>query len=152
MSDETREGRRATPADFKVQTYEFEIESPVGEVWIVEMRALSQTDLLEVGRKMPPFPQAQVTDYKTNEDGKVEPIRNFNDPAYERAIQDWRRLQMRLTVLQSWQVEWMVETEEEKLACLDGLAGWASSGLWQIVNMLISSSSEAIKYRPFRGN
>jgi len=153
MSDETREGRRATLADLMVQTYEFEIESPVGEVLFVEMRALSQAELLDIGRALPPFPQAtQVKEYKKDENDQIKPVFDYEDPAYRKAIEERRRMEMKLAVLRSWVADLPGETEDEKLAELDNLAGWALSGLWQIVSMLITTSSEAIKHRPFRGN
>ena len=153
MSDETREGRRATLTDLMVQTYEFEIESPVGEVMVVEMRALSQAELIGIGYDLPPFPQAtHVKEYKKDDDGSIKPIMDYEDPVYQKAVHDRRRLEMKLGIVRSWVTDLPGETESEKLGALDKLAGWAFSGLWQIFTMLSTTSAEAIKHRPFRGN
>lgn len=153
MSDETREGRRATLADLMVQTYEFEIESPAGEVLVVEMRALSQAELIGIGRDLPPYPKAtHVKEYHKDEDGKITPIYDYEDPEYRKAVDDRRRAEMKLGILRSWVDDLHGETEAEKLEEMDKLAGWAMSGLWQIFNLLSTTSAEAIKHRPFRGN
>lgn len=149
MSD-TETPRRAALADFQAQTYLFEIVAPTGEDLLVEMRALTPADILQINRALPPVPKPPEKDFRKDDDGRLQLIYDTADPGYLQALEDRRVQLMNRAILRAWVVDLPGETEDERLAALDTLAAWARAGLWQAVNRLMVLGDEGVRLHPFR--
>ncbi|RPI92474.1 MAG: hypothetical protein EHM39_13595 [Chloroflexi bacterium] len=142
--------RLALFSDFVRRVYQFEIESPDGEILAIEMRDVTADELYDATRDVKsPQPPFKDTFAKTA-DGTVIRELNYDDPAYLRALEIHRQKIMAAQIMKAWTATVPGETREEQIQQVMDLPAWVFIGLWKMVEWLITASEERIKNRPFR--
>jgi len=147
--------RSITLQDLKPREYEFDVEMPDGEMVSFTMRAPSQAQMWAVERGIP-IPQRDQFVNRSNPfhkdaNGNVVPI--IDDQAYIAAQEDRLQQIMYRKILAAW-VDAPLEgdTEEERIAEMATLGSWAISALWKMTQALVTTNSDAIAARKFRGD
>jgi hypothetical protein len=143
---------RTAFADFAHQNYEFEIISPDGESMIVEMRDITADELLDTTRdlKSPEAPMKQNEPFAKDRDGNLVMQLDYENPAYLKALMQFRQHQMAAQIEAVWLTDIPGETREEKIENIIGLPSWAFGGLWRACELVTATSEERIKRRSFR--
>lgn len=144
--------KRATFKDLNARVFVFEFESPDGECLEVEMRALTPDELLDIDMAVP-TPEAPIVDFKTSDNGEVQPVRDYQDKGYKRALAKAVQERMYRQILRAWQnADVPGETDEERLAEIAALPLWALDGLWQAVKMITEAGVGTLRSRPFHAD
>lgn len=144
-----RAARKASFADFKAQTYEFEIDSPDGDVLIVELRAMTPDERAEIDFRRNPKPQPPVMDFRVI-DGSPYPVYNYEDAGYTAQFGAWVNRRMRLLIIHALVMDLPGETDDERLDALNSMAAWALDGLWRAVQMLTAVGDDAVRRHSFQ--
>ena len=149
---------KATFADFKPQLYEFEVEAPDGGTLEFSMRALTPAELLEIDLNHP-RPQPRVVDFEPpgKKGGEPTPIYENEDKAKQEQRDEWRRkinawLQEHRNrqILAALDMDVPGETPEEQIEALSTLGTWAIAAFSRALDLIVSTSTEALKARSFR--
>jgi hypothetical protein len=131
--------------------YQFEVTLPDGESMAIEMRALAQDELWALERDLPPMPDAPYTgDFKKDEKGNVEPLRNFADPGYVRAREQWIVDRMNALILACWTEIIPGDTRLEQVRAIGRMPAWAVSALWKCAQLVTRVEDDAIRAYPFQ--
>jgi hypothetical protein len=145
------EARKARFEDFKHQTHEFEVITPDEQHLIIEVKSLTPDEVLEALRWAGPAPEAPFTDeFGETDRGEIYRKRDYNDPAYLRALEQYRQRQMNAQILACWVADVPGETVDEKLDAIASLPSWIVSALWKVTNRVLATAEQDIKHRPFR--
>lgn len=149
MSDNN--ARWATFEDFQTNTYTFELVSPDDERLLVELRALTPAELLEVG-KANPRPEPPVKDFQKIE-GTVYPVYRTEDPAHQQSLEEWVMRRARLQVVRALvRPEIPGNTDTARIENLLGVPNWVQTGLWLAVQKLNASQEKNLILRPFHSD
>lgn len=140
----------ATFADLKAASYKFELESPTGDLVLVEVTAPTKAQLIKMRRELPPQPEAPVTEFRKDADGNPQPVRDTRDAAYLDALDEWMTNYQLRFIARLWKTDIPGDTEDEQIEALADLPGWVLGGVWRAVELVagIGGGSEP---RPFSG-
>jgi len=130
--------------------YQFEVVLPDGARMTVEMRALTQDELWAVERDLPPLPDAPITDFKMDTKGQPEPVRNFSDPGYLRAREQYIADRMNALILACWTEVIPGDTRLDQVRAIGRMPAWAVSALWKCAQLVTRVEDDAIRAYPFQ--
>jgi len=147
-------GQKLTLDALKPRQYEFEVESPDGEMMVFTFRAPSQATFwsIDADNKAPDKAKFAKT-FNKDMAGNIIPIPD--DDAYQREFSDYIQRIMFKKILEIWVDSETVlkgKTEEDRLVEMSDLAAWVISALWKITQMLMATGTDAINARTFRGD
>jgi hypothetical protein len=142
--------KRVIFKDLNARVFVFEFESPDGELMEVEMRALAPDELLDIDMAVA-TPEAPITDFKTGDNGEVQPVRDYQDKGYKRALTKAGQERMYRQILKAWvDPDIPGDTEAEQLAEIAALPLWALDGLWQAVRRVTEAGVGTLRARTFQ--
>ena len=146
--------KKLTLDALKPREYQFQVESPDGDMVMFTFRALSQAVFwnIDAGNK-PPDKNRFAVDFHKDMQGNVIPIPD--EDAYQKELSAYLQVNMFKKILATWvDADTLLtgKTEEDRLKEMGELAAWVISALWKIANMLMATGTDAISARPFRGD
>lgn len=119
-------------ADFEPQDVDVQINLPDERQLIVPMRIPSYAELMEVNRAVAdPKPPISGIDPTTK-----RPLVDYNDPGYQRSVQDAYTERMFRLIAQSVRIDLPGDSQAEKVAYLRGLDPSLIGGLMAAMNQL----------------
>lgn len=137
---------------FVVGAVEYELRTPAGDVIVVQVRALTADEMLEI-RHLTPKPEPPVEGYHKFDGERALPIYAFESPGYNQQLEAWVSKRTRLMIVRSLvSPEIPGNTDDEKIAALSRVSNVVLAGLNRAVSEMNLGVADDVKRRPFPGS